>query len=557
MNINNFEENINDIILNRGYDYYNEGNIAEKYEHENDEYVFIVEGSEDYEVTVQLDGNGEIIYSDCDCPYDFGHICKHQVAAYFELRDFLNRKSDTKEVVKQPELKEVLNNLPKEDLISIIVDISKKDAALKNSIIFRYSKGDDIQELNKCKKLMDSIVKKHLGRGRFIEYDETYDFISDMEDLLEKIRGICEDNNNPLLALDVAFLVLKEAIEAFQYADDSDGHIGGFVSETITLIEEIVCASKNEEIKLREKMFQKLLDLIDSPEFEDWEEYITDIIGICAEFADVEEFRNKLKIKIELLVNENSNNEYRRYSIERMLQVLFAIIDEYETKEESEEFIKENLKFSSFRELFINKFIEEKNYLKVIELALEGEIKDKQYAGLVSKWKKIRYAAYKELSLKEEQEKLAKELLFHGDFTYYKELKELHKVDEKLFYDALKQELKKDKSWRGISMYLKVIVEEKDLDEIMEFVRENPRDIEEYADMLMEKCKDEVIEIYKKSIKLQANSASKRKHYQEVCRMLKRFKGVAGKEKLTEMVNELISLYRKRPAFVDELSKVR
>jgi len=46
--------------------------------------------------------------------------------------------------------------------------------------------------------------------------------------------------------------------------------------------------------------------------------------------------------------------------------------------------------------------------LKVIDLALEGERKDKEYAGLVSKWKKVRYIAYKELSLKAEQEKLAR-----------------------------------------------------------------------------------------------------------------------------------------------------
>jgi len=52
--------------------------------------------------------------------------------------------------------------------------------------------------------------------------------------------------------------------------------------------------------------------------------------------------------------------------------------------------------------------MEDKNYLKVIDLALEGERKDKEYAGLVSKWKKVRYIAYKELSLKAEQEKLAR-----------------------------------------------------------------------------------------------------------------------------------------------------
>ena len=51
--------------------------------------------------------------------------------------------------------------------------------------------------------------------------------------------------------------------------------------------------------------------------------------------------------------------------------------------EEAEHFIKDNLRFSSFRELFINKYIKEKNYERVIELGLEGEEQDKRFAGLI------------------------------------------------------------------------------------------------------------------------------------------------------------------------------
>ncbi|EOC99701.1 hypothetical protein [Caldisalinibacter kiritimatiensis] len=41
----------------------------------------------------------------------------------------------------------------------------------------------------------------------------------------------------------------------------------------------------------------------------------------------------------------------------------------------------------------------------------------------------------------------------------------------------------------------------------MEFVRENPRNIEEYADILVDEYKGEVINIYKKSIMLRASSS--------------------------------------------------
>lgn len=180
MNINNFEDHINKKILDRGYDYYIEGNILETYKQGNKEYLFQIEGNKVYEVTVKIDDKGEIIYSECDCPYDLGPICKHQVAAYYELSEILDSSVDDfgvkNEVVGQPEIKEVLNSLSKEELIRIIADISQKDAALKNSLIVRYSKGNDEQELEKCKRLIESIVRKYTGREGFIKYRETYGF---------------------------------------------------------------------------------------------------------------------------------------------------------------------------------------------------------------------------------------------------------------------------------------------------------------------------------------------------------------------------------------------
>ncbi|PRX24056.1 putative Zn finger protein [Orenia metallireducens] len=556
MNINDFEKDINGMILERGYNYYHDGNIGGVYKQGDNEYVFEVYGSEEYEVIVEIDGDGKILDSNCNCPYDFGPICKHQVAAYFELGDILNNKNTIEEITRKPAIKEVLETLCKEELIDIIVDIAKKDLTLKNNIILRYSKGNDGDELKKCQNLMDTIVRKYTKREGFIPYRETYYFVAELEELLGKIREI-HQNNKLLLALDIAFVVLEEAIEAFQYADDSNGDIGGFVSQVIDLIDEIVATSENRDIKIRGKIFKRLLKESDNRVFDGWGEYRDSIIEISAKFAEIEEFRDELKLKIEDLVSKNLDGFYQRYHSEKLLLILFEIIDEYGSEEEAEEFIKANLEFTAFRELLIEKLIEEKDYSKVIELALEGESKDQQYLGLVSRWKKIRYRAYKGVGLKEEQEILAKELLFSGDFEYYQELKELHKDDEENFYNQIKEELKNDKGWHGKSIYLKLIVEEGDLAELMEFVRENPRTIEKYAEMLIDRYKDEVIEIYKKFIKLEAKSASNRKMYQKVCKKLENYKKIAGKEDLKELINELSITYKRRPAFLDELGKVK
>jgi uncharacterized Zn finger protein len=556
MNINNFKNHVDGVILDRGHDYYIDGKIVDSYKQGNNEYVFSIEGREYYEVIVKIDEHGEILSSYCDCPYDFGPICKHEAAAYFELYDMLNRPAhDDKgiqEIQRQPTLQEVLEKLSKDELISIIEHVAENDSVLKSNIIFKYSHGDRTKELEMCKRLIESIVRKHAGRSRYIPYGQTGDFTDELGDVLEKARI----SSDPLLSLDIAFLVLEEAIDAFQYADDSDGDIGFFVTETINLIEEIVMDCHDSDFSQREQLFNKLLEQSDSEIFDEWEEFRIDLLRNCVEFADIAAFRNTLRRKIETEI-EISQYSGNKYSVEGLLHILYEMIDRYGTKEEAERFLIDRLMFSSFRERLIDRYISEKKYDKVIELALDGEKQDQSYPGLVLKWKKIRYTAYKELSLKVEQKKLAKELLPQGEFEYYQDLKAFVTGDRVEFYQRLKQELNNRNNWQGRSVYLSLIEAENDIDEILVYVKENPSNIEKYAERLVAHFRDEVVEIYSAYIKSAANSSSARKDYQRVCNMLKKYKKIAGQKNQEDMIKEFNELYYRRPAFKDELSKLK
>jgi len=288
MNIKNFDSYISKTILQRGYDYYNEGNILEMYRENDNEFIFQVQGSEDYEVVVKLNENGEIQDTHCDCPYDLGPICKHEVAAYFKLFEILNGE-DTHEIEKRelgenPKINEVLSSLSKEDLINILIELTRNDEILKNSLIVKYSKGNDGKELEDCKILIESIVRKYTGREGFIAYRETYRFVCEMDELLQKVR----DTEDTRLALEISFLILNEAVGAFQYADDSNGDIGSLVTETIELIEEIAIDSHNLDSNLREEMFNKILEQSQCGIFDDWVDYKIELLRSCAKFADEE-----------------------------------------------------------------------------------------------------------------------------------------------------------------------------------------------------------------------------------------------------------------------------
>jgi len=554
MNIHNFETHINKTILDRGFNYYMDGRVVESYGLGDDKYVFYIEGSDDYEVTVEVGENGDILYSECNCPYDFGPVCKHEAAAYFQLVEILNQMTSNGKVNGKPSrrssLPEVLSALSKDELLEIIIDIVNDDEALENSLIVKYSNSG--QELESCQQLINAIVRKYKGRNGFINYRDIGAFTSEMESVAEKART----TQNPLLAVDIALLLLGEAINAFQYADDSGGDIGSLVMETLELITEIA-AIQSVKAHQRTEVFEKLLSFSDHPIFDGWEDFRMDLLEICLEFADDAIHREQLRRIMESMLDEESSDRYTNYKNERILQLLFQLIEQYGTQEEAEQFIHGHLQFSSFREELINQCIQKKNYHKVIELALEGEMQDEPYRGLIAKWKKFRYIAYKCLALKEEQQKLAKELLFDGEFEYYQDLKELTSEYQCDFYLCLKQELKSGKGWDARRIFLKVIETENDLEEMLEFVKDNPSYIEEYAEKLVKPFKEEVIELYKKYIESIARDSSNRREYRIICQKIKRYTKIAGKTKQEELINQLKDLYRKRPAFIDELGKMK
>ena len=87
-------------------------------------------------------------------------------------------------------------------------------------------------------------------------------------------------------------------------------------------------------------------------------------------------------------------------------------------------------------------------------------------------------------------------------------------------------------------------------------MKQSPSQLESYADQLAEKYPEDVIEIYQNYIHATAKSATDRKRYKGVCKIIKRYKKYAGEEKQAELIQQLSTEYAKRPAFIDELGKL-
>ena len=103
LTLNNFDNQITGAVLKRGNQYYEDGNVVEISESSEGFWNAEVEGSEFYEVEVQLHKDDEIIDSSCDCPYD-GDICKHVIAVLYTIREEKVINIDVSETKAQKKL---------------------------------------------------------------------------------------------------------------------------------------------------------------------------------------------------------------------------------------------------------------------------------------------------------------------------------------------------------------------------------------------------------------------------------------------------------------------
>ncbi|MDF9843717.1 MULTISPECIES: hypothetical protein [unclassified Paenibacillus] len=455
-------------------------------------------------------------------------------------------------MANQRKLEEVLRDLSKEELIAIIAEAAGQDEVFKNTLLLKYGTEDQPRLLKTFQKLIKTIVKQYTGREGFIPYRETSSFAADLMALLESKSSVSDDT----VKLEMALLVLEEGVEAFQYADDSDGEVGALVDEVLDQIDGLAESQRTADESVREHFLTRLITMSRNAVFDGWDDYPVTLLRICTVFADEKKRREQLLAAIGVQLAANSGKEYVEYSNEALQGIQFELIEKYSPAEEADKFIQEHLHLKSFRKLAIQKSMEAGDYQRAIQLAEQGERHKASYPGDRSDFKKARYEAYKALSLKEEQKLLAKELLLDGGYEYYAELEALSDGNKEDFYRSILAELKKSDTWSTHALYLQLISDKNDLAEMLSYVQANPNAIEEYAARLSSDYKAEVEQVYSQYIYDTAAAAFNRKKYWNVCQMLKRYGKLAGKSSQSAIIQQLQEQYFNKPAFLDELSKL-
>jgi uncharacterized Zn finger protein len=538
--LSNIEKYIDITILNLGLQYYESGRVEDLDEIVPGQYEATVNGTEDYFVEVSLEEN-KIVESYCDCPYDYSEICKHQVAVFYAL------KNQQQDLPKQQDLKIQLKGFKKDELIELIMDIANGNKNIKNQLLFSLAKPSD--EIDTSEKLIKEYITKAKVHG-FIHYDQTEEAIAGAQQVLYKAQEKISKQEIEL-SVKLSILVLSYIVDMISYCDDSAGSVGQTIHEAIYTIQDAVqdgidFLSASEQNKLLKLILKEALHNRYQEVNDEWS---YDLIRACIPLSSNIENRNIIENALSNILNSMSKNSWN-YEYIKLIQL--EVIEQNNSNEDVEKFIFDNIQISEFREKAIKNYLQKSQYDKAVQLCLDGEKEDKSKTGLIIKWKNYRYEAYEKMGETIRQSKLAKELLLQGEYRYFEILKRLTPQQQwKKLFQKILSDLKNSR------IYVEILIDENQTDLLLEYCKENPYEIISLYPYIIKEHFDAVSSLFREYLNIMADEVSDRRGYRSVCKELKVYKKACGMEKVNEIKSELQVKFKQRPAFIDELSKIK
>lgn len=566
-------------ILERGYDYYCDGAV-ENIEIGRDDLRADVVGTEDYEVEISLN-DGKVTDMYCSCPYAAGgNNCKHMAAVLYEW---------TADIMDEDEPEDTDNEDMDDDADAesmdlfepavTVCDYKKKSAAVEKLVTS--AERDIVQAflvsvlaedkklllrfrnmVNKCAtnedvedyfEQIDEIADRYLGRDHFINYYQAYDFMLELEEIIDKDVRRMIDNGSHISAFHVMnhIFVLLGNVDI----DDSGGETSMLAEQIYQLWLELLTKVNAQD---KRKMFIWFTTHMDGSVIDYLEEYIEQII--MEEFKEPEYEQDKLSFMEEMIekAEKKDSGWSRDYAVGKWTVTYLKTLEEKNAPEDQlEEICKKYWNNSGVRRYYIDRYFEKKEYDRVLQVLDESIELDKAYRGQVLEYNQKKKEIYRLQGNKSAYiEQLWKLVLEQsaGDLDIYKELKAQY--SEKEWLIKREELFKKLPANAHIDRLYK---EEKLYDRLLAYVLKSSGlyAVQSYENVLKKEYPKQILSKYQDEVNKMASCTGNRKHYADLVALLRRMKRIKGGSEIVEtIVEEWKIKYRNRPAMMDELSKL-
>ena len=559
--LNSFEQLIDETILKRGLDYFEQGYVSEFTTIDTNEYEAIVEGSEDYTVNLIVE-NDIVVSHSCTCPYDFGPVCKHEIAVlFYMLQNELNlsenkpkKKKATKKPTVENQIKTILQSLDQDALQKFIIEQCKQDKKFRNYFLVTFEHINQKLDAEFYRNQIKEIVKASSDKHGFIDWHNMKYLNRALEPLIEKLESY-KLSNNFEQAFFLSATLLEEMTKAFDFADDSNGDIGYFVDTALEALHDIV-SSDNLDATLKKEIFEYCIHIYNKKLFSGWDWHL----GILEVAEKLVESEKEVDVLISCLQKTKDG-----YETEAAQVTILNLLQKYKTPAEVHQFINKNISNYRIREIEIKRTINDKNFEYAKKLCFDGIEVDKiDKPGIVIDW--YRYLL-KIARLENEVSEIIKQATYlfvndsRSEEDYFELMRENTPAErwdsdvEKLI-NHIKAQSKN--TWNSRSLIRKIYIKQQWWNRLFELLKqtESLENIETEEEYLAKDYASELIQMYSNRLKNYVEKFIGREHYQKACRYLRRMKKLGGETEVNSLIEHFRKTYPMRKALLDELNKV-
>lgn len=408
---------------------------------------------------------------------------------------------------------------------------------------------------------IEELIEDYAGRHGYIEYRATFDFNRAVTRILDEADEAMKNRQ-----WDVAVAVLTGMAAAgddiLNSGDDSAGELGAIVSECFEKWHEL-CASESLPENIKDEIFELALTRFNEKNLKGWD-WWWDWIEMSIRLADTSDKQNRIVETLDA-IKTDGDEWSARHDAQTAQKYKLEIMSKQGSPKEQRKFMYDNVGNPDFRKKLLQMAWDEANYDEVLRLAKEGVTHDTEWVGLVSEWHKWEYQVYCHIGDKDNTLRLARHFFFNGgrwgdrEFSIenmYLKIKTLVPLSQ--WSDYAETLISESVSKRDNGRLLFIYTQEKMWERFMEYLRKNPSayNIDDSPKEVKDLYRNEIIRLYSTSVRKFFQHASNRNSYREGVGLLRNLIKYGGKIEADKIIIEQKSRTPRRPALIDELSKL-
>ena len=408
---------------------------------------------------------------------------------------------------------------------------------------------------------VEDLIDDYGGRHGYIEYNDSFGFNRAVTRILNEADEAMEKEHWEV-AMAVLSGITSVAEDILNSGDDSAGELGAIVSDCFEKWHRL-CSEESLPERIKSEIFELALSRFNEKDLKGWD-WWWDWMQMSIDLADTPEKQNRVFKTLDA-IQPNGDDWSSRYAFNTAQNYRLEMMSKCGSLEEQIRFMYDNVSNSNFRKKLIQMAWDKGDYKEVLRLATDGVSQDSGYAGLVSDWHKWQYKVYRETGDRANQLRLAKHFFFKGgrfgdkEFgmdAMYEVLKSLIPQNEWPRYteDLINEAIGN----RDVYSLLFIYTREKKWPEYMEYLRQNPStyNIDDAPQEVKKNFRNEIIVLYSSAVNRFFQQATDRKTYREGVDLLRNLIKYGGKKEAQQIVAEQKARTPRRPALIDELSKL-